>query len=72
MSTTLKTALVALIVFGSASLVRADDGTDQALDFSRSGTLMPGSALKSSKVSLPRGQAIIVDRAGASFDNGGN
>jgi hypothetical protein len=70
--TTLKTALAAVIVLGSATFALADDGTDQSLDTSRSGIVMQGQVFKSSNVSLAQGHTIYIDHAGANHDNGGN
>jgi hypothetical protein len=73
MTKTIQTILAAAIVLGSASIVRADDGTDFGADTSKSGAAVTqGLQFKSSKVALPMNQVIYLDQAGASHDNGGN
>jgi hypothetical protein len=72
MYATLKTALAAAIVLGSASFALADDGTSRDLDTSRYGIAVQGSTFKSSNASLSQVLIVYRDHAGARHDNGGN
>jgi len=80
---TLKTVLAAALVFGTASMALADDGTDSRLDTSRTGVAPPQVQVQpqfsSREVALPYGQYRVApqqqrqgftpDIAGANHDN---
>jgi hypothetical protein len=77
---TLKTILAAALVFGTASMALADDGTDTRLDTSRNGAAAVQSQQFTTRdVALPYGQyrvapqqqrqAVQPDVAGANHDN---
>jgi hypothetical protein len=77
---TLKTVLAAVLVFGTASVALADDGTDFRLDTSRTGYAfgqqVAAPQFTGRNVALQGVQSQVKsytpDIAGASHDNGGN
>ena len=80
MLTKTKIALAAVLVFGSASLALADEGTDASLDTSRNvGSVGQQEVMQqrimTRQVALPRMQAPVasdgyIDRASQVFDGG--
>jgi hypothetical protein len=78
---TLKTVLAAALVFGTASMALADDGTDTRLDTSRTGfapaQVQVQPQFSNRAVALPyqqyrvapQSQAVTPDIAGANHDN---